>query len=174
MSASNKTKKPPRNAEPVDSLGETWWLSEVTAGLRKQFCQPIRARARQALIDDRELLDAEDYAAEKAFLQGRIDAGAYDWGPPLDRGGTGPGEAIKAALDTPEGQARLIQLLLVETHDEVPLEKVTEIMAGNPEGIGAALRAAMGLPPLPPPPPEETGEKTETAKTDETTASPAA
>lgn len=169
MNQNGKPKRPPKNAEPLDSCGETWWLSELTPALRKEFCRPIRSRARQALIDDREYMTDEQYAEEKDALQDRIDAGAYDWGPPVEKGGTGPGKALKAVLDTPEGQVQLARLLLAEAHGELPLDKTAEIIAGNPEGFVAALRAAMGLPPSPPEPIEEPGEKTETKETEEMT-----
>ena len=165
MNPNGHKKRPPRNAEPFDSLGETWWLSEVTPALRVEFCRPIRQRARQSLMDDKDTMTAEQYGDERKALQARIDAGAYEWGPPLELGGVGPGEAVSAALDTAEGQVRLLQLLLAEMHGELPLNRVAEIMGGNPEGWQAALRAAMGLPPLPPPSPEETGETTATTAT---------
>lgn len=167
MSQSSKQpKRPPNNAEPCDSRGETWWLSELNPTLRDQFSRPIRARARQSLIDDKEAMTREEYDEAKGDLQDRIDAGAYSWGPPLSAGGTGAGRSIRAILDTQEGQIQLVQLLLSETHGMLPLDRVVEIMNGNPDGMQAALRAASGLPPLPPPEPEiGTGETTETTET---------
>lgn len=173
---SSKPKKPPKNAEPVESCGETWWLSEVTTILRRQFARPIRMRARQALIDDKETMDEDAYAEEWDALQGRIDAGAYDWGPPLELGGTGPGRAIKAVLSTEQGLAELLRVLLAEAHGDLTPEKAAEILGGNPEGVTAALRAAMGLPSLPPDADAEPGETatTETKPTTTTTTEPAA
>lgn len=167
----DKAKKMPRNSHPVESLSETWWLSEVTPAIRKAFAATIRARARQQLIDDKPFLSEEDYAAEREALQDRIDAVAYDWGPPLEIGGTGAGKAIRAALASDEGILGLIQMLLSESHGDVSLTRVTEIVNGNPEGVQSALRAAQGLSPLPvAPPQQEAGQSQES--TPETTSTP--
>lgn len=140
--------KPPKNAQPCEVNGTPYWLSELTPALRKLFSSLIRARARQDLIDDKTVLSEEAYAAEWDRLQDRIDSGAYEWGPPVELGGTGQGKAIQAALNCTEGNVRLVQLLLTEAHGELPLNEVAEIINGNPEGITAAIRAGMGLPPF--------------------------
>lgn len=141
-------KKIPPGAEPVESLGEVWYLSEVDENFRKAFARPIRMRARQQLLDDKPALTPEQYKEEWEAFQARIDAGAYEWGPPLELGGTGPGKAVRAVLDGEEGGVLLVQALLEEVHGTLPFGKVVDILGGNPEGVAAAMRAAMGLPPL--------------------------
>lgn len=143
-----KDAKTRAHSEPCEALGQTWWLANVTPGHRKMFSSLVRSRARQSLIDDKPYMDAKDYRAQWKDLQARIDAGAYDWGPPVELGGMGYGEAIQAALDTTEGNVRLVQMLLEDEHGEVPLSQVAEILNANPEGITAAIRAGMGLPPF--------------------------
>lgn len=165
-------KKIPKNAQPFDSLNETWWLSEVTPALRRLFASTIRARARQQLIDDRPLLSPEAYEEEKDTLQARIESGAYEWGPPVELNGTGAGKAIYAVLNSVEGKIQLIQLLLVESHGELDQNKVAEIISGNPEALAAALRAAQGLPPLAVAPANETPGTTQA--NEKTTESPTA
>lgn len=175
----NKPKSPPRSAEPVESLGEVWYLSEITPALRRRYAAPVRARARQALLDDKPAMDEDTYATEWEAFQARIDSGAYEWGPPLELGGTGPGKAILAALGSTDGQVRLLQLLLEQSHGDVDTKRAIEILEGNPDGIAAAIRAVMGLPAVPTAPPEPTkepGEKDEkkTGETTTATAAPAA
>lgn len=167
------SKKPPAGAEPFESLGETWWLSKMTPALRRRFAAPVRMRARQQLFDDKEFMEEAQYQQEKDYLQARIDAGAYDWGPPVELSGTGPGKAIRAVLESDEGWVRLVALLLEETHGELPLTRVGEIVAGNPEACAAAMRAALGLPPLAVPPPEETTTPGETTSPMESQPVPA-
>lgn len=165
-----KEKKPPSGAEPFESLSQTWWLSEVTPGMRKLYASLIRARARQRLYEDKPILSPEEYAEEKESLQGRIDAGEYDWGPPVELGGPGAGKAIRAAFDSDEGKLRLVQLLLSETHGDIGFQQTAEIIEGNPEGLTAALRAALGIPPLAPTPASQPGTTTKS----ETNAAPPA
>lgn len=151
MMGGMSTKKPPKNAQPCEIAGVTYWFSELTPGLRKLFSSVVRSRARQNLIDDKPYLSDEAYAAEWDNLQHRIDGGAYEWGPPVELGGTGQGKAIQAALDYTEGNLLLVQMLLAEAHGELPLQQVAELLSkekGNPEGITAAIRAGMGLPPF--------------------------
>lgn len=161
------TKKTPAGAEPFESNSETYWLSKLTPALRSRFAAPVRMRARQQLINDKAFMSEEQYKEEKDYLQARIDAGAYDWGPPVELNGTGPGKAIRAVLDSDEGWLRLVGLLLEETHGELPLAQVAEIVAGNPEACAAAMRAAMGLPPLAVTPPETMENPGEMTKTPE-------
>lgn len=163
-------KKIPPGAEPIESLSETWYLSEVNENFRKAFARPIRMRARQQLIDDKPSLTPEQYKEEWEAFQAHIDAGAYEWGPPLELNGTGPGKAVKAVLDRDDGGILLLRALLEEVHGELSYAKVAEIIEGNPEGVAAAIRAAMGLPPLAVAPEPETPEPGKTAETAETPA----
>lgn len=156
----SQAKKPPKNAQPFESLGETWWLSEVTQELRSAYASMIRSRARQQIIQEKAILSPEEYDESWERFQSRIDSGAYEWGPPVELGGTGPGKAIVAAHTSDEGSLRLIQLLLLNTHGELELTRVAEIIGGNPDAVSHALREALGLPPLAEAPAEtKTGEK---------------
>lgn len=166
-------KKPPKNAQPFDSIGQTWWLSEVDANQRRAYASLIRSNARQQLIDDKPTLSPEAFDEEWERFQARIDAGAYQWGPPIDKGGAGAGKAIRAALNSDEGAGYLVQLLLSESHGALDIKQIIDIIHGNPDGLNAALRAAQGLPPLAVAPVETPG-TTETAESVTKTEAPKA
>lgn len=144
----NTPKHIPKNAQPFDSLGETYWLSEVTPALRSVYASMVRARARQQLIDDKSFLSPQAYEEEKEQLQAHIDSGAYEWGPPVELGGVGAGKAIRASLNSDAGKLSLFQLLLHAAHGELSPAKIVDIINANPESAEAAFRAAQGLPPL--------------------------
>lgn len=173
--SSPSVKKPPEGGHPCESLGETWWLSEVTPGIRKAYATMIRARARQQLIEERQILSAADYEESWERFCGRVDAGAYEWGPPVELGGMGPGRAIHAALNTTPGTIQLYQLLFFAAHGDLTEGRVLEIVNANPEGMDAAFRQARGLPPLPVAPDEqEPGQTTTEMASAAAATSPAA
>lgn len=155
-------KSPPPNSQPFDSLGQTWWLSEVGPGIRKAFAVRVRLRARRQLEEEKPFTEPEKWQEEWDRLQARIDQGAYEWNPPVELGGAGAGKAIRAAFEGDQTSMELIQLLLQATHDDLSPEQVGKIYEGNPEGIQAALRAAMGLPPLAQAPAAQPGTETTT------------
>ncbi len=150
--------KPARDSEPVEADAQTWWLAPVGNDVRKKYANRCRARARQRLLEDTEALGDEASAEWFDRLEGKIDAGDYEWGPPPELNGTGLGAAVRAVLDTTTGKLELVQLLLEPAHGDVPLHMVAGILATNPKGLATALRAAMGLPPNPEPPAKAPGE----------------
>ena len=144
---SERKRKPIPGSEPFEALGETWLLAPIGPGVRDAFAQQVRVRARKQLYADRAWMEPDHYRAEEKALSGQIAAGAYEWGPPRDKGGVGMGEAVLATFETELGKVRLTQMLLEPNHGEVPLGRVAEIIADSLFPWLYAFRAALGLPP---------------------------
>jgi hypothetical protein len=131
------------SGEIVEALGQAWTLSHITPALRGAFSAWLKGRARQELSEQRRqgILGPDDYREQSAVLNAECASGAYTWGSPLLPAGMG--SAVRAALDEMDGKVRLIQLLLKDTHGDVPAEQVYALMQDNPDQVAEACRTCL-------------------------------
>lgn len=113
--------------------GQAWTFSHLTPRMRGLFSSWLKGRARQGLLEERrqEILNPSQYREEADALKRQFDAGHYDWGSPLLPDGCGL--AVLEAINGHEGKVRIMQLLLVPTHGEVPAEQVVALLKASPE-----------------------------------------
>lgn len=127
--------------EQLVAGGKVWSLRHVGPGVRAAFSAWAKLQARQEVQGCPEL---------QAALVGELAAGAYRWGTPLNP--KAMGSAVARLLGETDGQVRLVQLLLEPAHGEVAPAQVLEILAADPDGAAAAVRACLGLGPVDPNP----------------------
>jgi hypothetical protein len=130
--------------EPFSALGLTWYLSPISAGVRATYSDYCKLKALSDLRSLKDAMSPDEYREDRALLYARISAGEYTWGTPLNPEGLG--EAVQVILNSDEGKLRLLQILLLDRHGELPGPRLLEILADAPEEVARALRVAMRLP----------------------------
>jgi hypothetical protein len=121
--------------EVIEVDGAAWTFSHITPSIRGQFSAWLKGRARQGLAEERRegILGPEEYREEADALKRAFDAGQYTWGSPM------MGKAARAGLQSRDGMAYLIGLLLKEHHGTVPAEKIYELMAADAVAVAEAM-----------------------------------
>jgi len=130
----------------TDAAGKDWSLSHVGPRIRRLYSAWCKARAWAALAGSKEHESEEAHRESRAALIEQVAAGGYDWGSPLDPRRMGAG--LRAHLQSDEGKVKLLQLLLAETHGEVPVEQVVKLFVeADPEALGDAIARCLGVDP---------------------------
>ena len=131
--------------EFLEALGQVWTFSHVGPAIRGAYSAWLKAKARQGLQDEKRtgILDEATFREESNALKEQFDAGAYNWGSPLDPEGVG--KAVAQSLQQTEGNIRFIQLLLEKAHGQVEARKVHEMVKANRTGVHDTIAACMGV-----------------------------
>ncbi len=133
-------------ADPIIfyALDKEWELEEINPGVRKTFSAWCAARARQELFETKDELSGDAYTDSLSCLNRDIAAGEYRWGSPLGKNVVGQG--VRRMLQSGDGQAKLLALLLRKRHPDVTLETAGLLMEENPEMVGECMRLAVNGP----------------------------
>jgi hypothetical protein len=134
--------------ELVQSCDKEWQFQHVGKGIRGKYSAWCKLRARQEVIDQRDLLDPMSYKECLASVNEQIAAGAYSWGSPLNPKGMGTG--VFATINGDEGRVYLLMLLLERKHGKLTVDDIAAIVEGNTEGVRLALDACLEVPSLKP------------------------
>jgi hypothetical protein len=136
-----KTRKPLPGSEAFESLGKTWHLAPLGPAIQDAYSAWCRMRARRNTDRDKALMTPEEYAEEKQAVKRQIDAGEYEWGPPVEMQGTGMAPGVAALFNSNAGRLHMLRLLLEPAHDEMSDEEIDALVADGAESLKEAFHA---------------------------------
>lgn len=119
--------------ELVQALGQTWTFLPATAHIKSQYEAWLKLRARQSVVDQRELLDAMAYREAMGAVSADCAAGIYAW----------QGGVWHQSLTSPETLPYLLHLLLRQHHRDATPELAQRILEDNPEGLAPVMRTLL-------------------------------
>lgn len=133
------------SGQVIEALGQAWYFAPVGPSIRGAFSNLLKAKARAELKQQRKdgILSPDEYRENLAIMTDQFTVGDYNWGAPTDPGGTG--STVEKALETVAGKVQVVQLLLKPRHGDVPLEKVYELIAADPDGVAQVVKACLSV-----------------------------
>jgi len=134
-----KDRKPLPGSECFESLGKTWYLAPIGPAITDTYSAWCRMRARRATDRDKSLMTADEYIEEKRLTKQQIDAGEYEWGPPVEMHGTGMGPGVFALFNSEPGRLHLLRLLMEPAHDTLTDEEINAVNGDSNGGLGEAF-----------------------------------